>query len=76
MLNRHRLSQKNQNRRGSIIITSPIEFGKYPHWPSDYVPCIKILRQLIRIEGTAFGGAKIELDVKLVVQDFQTVLVL
>ena len=38
--------------------------------PSDYVPWQKDNKTaFIRIEGTAFGGAKIEVDVKLVVQD-------
>ena len=38
--------------------------------PSDYVPWQKDNKTaFIRIEGTAFAGAKVELDLKLVVQD-------
>ena len=72
MLNRQRLESKKKSKTNAVqsLLIQPLSPENIHIGPSDYVPWQKDNKTaFIRIEGTAFGGAKIELDIKLSVQD-------
>ena len=72
MLNRHRLESKKKSKTDAVqsLLSHQLSPENIHIGPSDYVPWQKDNKTaFIRIEGTAFAGAKVELDLKLVVQD-------
>ncbi len=72
MLARDRLASKKISKTGSVqsILGEPIPAGNVHIGPSDYVPWQKDNKVcFLRIEGTGIGGAKVELELRLSVQD-------
>ncbi len=72
MLARDRLESKKISKTGSVqsILGEPIPAGNVHIGPSDYVPWQKDNKVcFLRIEGRGIGGAKVELEMRLSVQD-------
>jgi myo-inositol-1-phosphate synthase len=72
MLARDRLESKKISKTGSVqsILGKPIPAGNVHIGPSDYVPWQKDNKIcFLRVEGRGIGGAPIELELRLSVQD-------
>lgn len=72
MLNPERLSMKKTSKTEAVQsqMENPLATHNIHIGPSDYVPWLNDNKICyIRIEGTQFGGMKVELDVKLSVED-------
>ncbi|MFH0836675.1 MAG: LAGLIDADG family homing endonuclease [Candidatus Aenigmatarchaeota archaeon] len=72
MLSRERLKSKKKSKTQSVqsSLPVPLEPDKIHIGPSDYVPWLKDRKiAFIRLEGEKFGGAPIELELRLSVED-------
>lgn len=72
MLNRERLSMKKTSKTEAVQsqMHIPLKDNDIHIGPSDYVPWMKDNKVChIRMEGTQFGGVKVDLDLKLSVED-------
>ncbi|MBI5332889.1 MAG: inositol-3-phosphate synthase [Candidatus Aenigmarchaeota archaeon] len=72
MLSRERLKSKKKSKTQSVqsSLPTPLEPENIHIGPSDYVPWLKDRKiAFIRLEGEKFGGAPIELELKLSVED-------
>jgi len=72
MLSQERLISKKKSKTNSVQsqLSSPMEANDIHIGPSDYVPWQKDNKiAFIRLEGEGFGGAPIELEMRLSVQD-------
>ena len=72
MLSIDRLSSKKKSKTNSVQsqLPIPLDADQIHIGPSDYVPWQKDNKvAFIRLEGEGFGGAKIELEMRLSVQD-------
>ncbi|MEA2626840.1 MAG: myo-inositol-phosphate synthase [Candidatus Binatota bacterium] len=72
MLNRERLSFKKQSKTSAVqsMLAEPLAADNVHIGPSDYVPWQKDNKIcFLRIEGRGFGGARIELELRLSVED-------
>ncbi len=72
MLNAERLAMKKTSKTEAVLsqMDVPLETKNIHIGPSDYVPWLNDNKVCyIRMEGTQFGGVKVDLDVKLSVED-------
>lgn len=72
MLNRERLSFKKRSKTSAVqsVLREPLPADNVHIGPSDYVPWQKDNKIcFLRIEGKGFGGAPIELELRLSVED-------
>ena len=72
MLNRERLSFKKRSKTSAVqsVLPEPLAADNVHIGPSDYVPWQKDNKIcFLRIEGRGFGGAPIELELRLSVED-------
>lgn len=72
MLNRERLAFKKRSKTSAVqsVLPAPLPADNVHIGPSDYVPWQKDNKIcFLRIEGRGFGGAPVELEMRLSVQD-------
>ena len=72
MLSRERLASKKASKTGAVqsVLREPLGSDEVHVGPSDYIPWLKDRKvAFIRLEGTGFAGAPLEVEVRLSVED-------